>query len=187
MPSQSADRLNDLLVASGKGDQKAFRELYEALAPMVLGVLMRMMHSRHAAEDALQEAMVSAWDRAREFDPGKSSAGTWVTSIARYRAIDQIRKTRRQARLVEEDASNISQVFGHDTHVAAIDPVSKATEQRLSACFKEITREAANCIQLAYLDGFSFSEIADKVERSIGTVKSWVRRGMLSLQECVSR
>jgi RNA polymerase sigma-70 factor (ECF subfamily) len=131
--------------------------------------------------------MVQAWRNASQFDREQASATTWITSIARHKALDQLRQTGRFRRLVVDDEKNIADVFGHDRISTAAGTESTMTGERLAGCFGEISRASATCIQLAYIDGFTFSEIAGHLGNSLGTVKSWIRRGLSKLRECMQR
>lgn len=177
---------NSLLQKAGTGDQDAFQAFYQAVSPKVLGLLMRMLGDRFVAEDVLQEAMVQAWNRSADFDPTVATGTTWVTTIARHKAIDQLRKTGRYSRMLHEDENNISTVFSLD-QLQDQGSESSLTQERLANCFGKLNSDASSCILLAYIDGFTFSEIAGKVGRSLGTVKSWIRRGMTRLQECMAQ
>ena len=179
--------LDSLMVRSGRGDQRAFRELYDTVAPKIMAIAYRMLSDHHQAEDVVQQTMIAAWHSAGEFDPDKSHATTWLTSIARYRSLDLIRKSARQRSAFEEGHQDVLRVLGHDQPIASANPLPSETVNRLEECLSEITRDEAGCIQLAFLDGLTFSEIAVRLEKSIGTVKSCVRRGMQKLRECVER
>jgi RNA polymerase sigma-70 factor (ECF subfamily) len=176
-----------LLEKSGGGDELAFRQLYDAAAPKVLGVLVRMLGDRFMAEDVLQDSMVQAWRKASLFDKEQASATTWIVAIARHKALDQLRQTGRFKRLVVEDEKDIAAVFGHDRFITTTGAESSMTGERLAGCFGELGRDSATCIQLAYIDGYTFSEIAGRLGNSLGTVKSWIRRGLNKLQECMQR
>lgn len=178
--------INSLLQKAGAGDQGAFHEFYQEVSPKILGLLMRMLGDRFVAEDILQEAMVQAWNRSADFDPSIASAATWVATIARHKAIDQLRKTGRYSRMLNEDDKNIASVFSLD-QLQSEGSESSLTQARLVNCFGKLSSDTSNCILLAYIDGFTFSEIAGKLGRSLGTVKSWIRRGMTRLQECMGQ
>ncbi|MGH8165693.1 MAG: RNA polymerase sigma factor [Woeseiaceae bacterium] len=179
--------LNALLQRSGRGDQRAFRELYDAAAPKIMAIAVRLLNDRHQAEDVVQQTMISAWRSGSDYDPERSQATTWLASIARYRALDLLRKSARQHAILREGQHDILQVLGHDQSLHKSDPIPSETVSRLEHCLGEITRDQAGCIQLAFVDGLTFSEIATQLDRSIGTVKSWVRRGLQKLRECVER
>lgn len=179
--------LERLLAETGRGSERAFRELYEAAAPQLLAIARRLLRDHHRAEDAVQQAMVSAWRSASSFDPARARASTWLISIVRHRAIDMLRQQRRQQAALSDERHDILAALGQDEPPAAREPLSATVARKLGRCFREIGRDQAGCIQLAYLNGLTFREIADHLERSIGTVKSWVRRGLKQLRECVER
>ena len=179
--------LDSLMVRSGQGDEHAFRALYDAAAPKIMAIAYRMLSDHHQAEDVLQQTMIAAWNSAGEFDPDRAHASTWLTSIARYRSLDLIRKSARQRSALEEGHQDILRVLGHDQPIGNASPLPSETVNRLEECLSEISRNEAGCIQLAFLDGLTFREIADRLEKSIGSVKSWIRRGVQKLRECVER
>lgn len=186
MADLSRIKLDALMVRASDGDSNAFRQFYDLTAPAILAFLMRMLPNRHAAEDVLQESMVVAWNRAGDFNPDLAAAKTWITTIARRRALDVIRRGNRRDEMLRGDAADIRQVFGKDGG-SNTDPESTATAARLEHCFEEIGTDSAACIQYAYLHGLTFAEIATQIDRSLGTIKSWVRRGLQKLKACMER
>lgn len=176
------------MIQAQGGDQAAFRRFYDQCAPCILAFLMRLLRDRFLAEDVLQEAMVTAWHKASEFDPRRAAAKTWITTIARRRALDVLRSGQRYDTVLRDQAPDIRDAFdlnNSDSSNAADE--SAATAQRLATCFRTLQTNAAQCIKLAYLEGFTFSEIAARTQHSLNTVKSWVRRGMARLQGCMQR
>ncbi|MEL7185819.1 MAG: sigma-70 family RNA polymerase sigma factor [Pseudomonadota bacterium] len=186
MADLSKSNLDALMLRAADGDSVAFRQFYDLTAPDILAFLLKMLPDRHAAEDVLQESMVVAWNRAGEFDPKLAAAKTWITTIARRRALDVIRRRARRNEVLRDDANSIREVFGNEGS-ADNDTESNATAARLAHCFDEIGADSATCIQFAYLHGLTFSEIAVQVDRSLGTIKSWVRRGLQKLKACMER
>ena len=184
---RTTDELNDLLQRASGGDEIAFKRFYDLTASTLLALLMRMLKDRFQAEDVLQDAMVTAWNRAADFDPSRAGARTWITMIARRRALDLLRSSNRRQTIVASSAFGIREVLGQANETAERTPESSATESRLAECFGKLNSDAATCIRSAYLDGLTFSEIAVHVGRSLGTVKSWIRRGMVKLQACMQR
>ncbi len=185
MPARDVNELDTLMLRAGARDEAAFRHFYELTAPALLSFLLRMLKDRFHAEDVLQDTMVIAWNKASEFDPALASAKTWITTIARRRALDLLRSRKRRDTVLHDDAEGIRDVFGLNQTLSAAAPESNVTVRRLAVCFDRLNQDAAACIRLAYLDGLTFAEIAASVDRSLGTVKSWVRRGMAKLQECM--
>jgi RNA polymerase sigma-70 factor (ECF subfamily) len=183
MVERNRAELDALLQSAGSGDSIAFRRFYDATSPAILAFLSKMLPDRHAAEDVLQESMVIAWNRASDFDPKLAAAKTWITTIARRRALDVIRRRKRRDEVHGDDTS-IRLVLGDDA-ATTTDAESRATAERLAHCFDEIGSDAATCIQYAYLYGLTFAEIAEQIDRSLGTIKSWVRRGLQKLRSCM--
>ena len=177
--------LDVLLEKTAQGDQLAFKELYDNIAPKALGFLMPMLKDRHAAEDVLQEAMLQVWRRAVDFDARLAKASTWIIAIARNRALDLLRKTHRFDELLMKQQKSISDVLYQQNPGLEANTTSAKTEARLQRCMDNIGNNPATCIQLAYINGFSFREIADQRKQPLNTVKSWVRRGMQKLGECM--
>ncbi len=179
--------LDTLLRQTAAGDQKSFRRLYDLISPKVLAFLMQMLGDRHFAEDALQDAMVQVWRNASSYDESKAQASTWIVGIARNRALDQLRKTGRFREVLRDGEYSIGHALYRENSDTAPEPVSDMTSGRLAHCMEELGDDPAACIQLAYVNGFTFQEIATSRMQSIGTVKSWVRRGLQKLKECMQR
>ena len=183
----SSAEINQLLVRVAGGDRDAFRQLYDEVAPRLLAVLTRMLRDRHAAEDVLQETMVQTWHKAAQFDASRARATTWMTAIARHRALDLLRSSGRYREVVTTEQRNIETGLGTDEPMNGAETESDTTAMKLAGCFDEVGGDAAVCIRLAYLDGLTQSEIASRIARSVGTVKSWVSRGLRKLRECMQR
>ena len=172
---------------SAEGDQVSFRLLYDRLSPGILAVLMNMLSDRHLAEDILQETMIQTWRKAVTFDASKASASTWVMTIARNRALDLLRKRGRFVRVVEDSDYQIKQTLHPEHGTVTSDLVSSKTSSRLNHCLDNLNVDPATCIRLAYVNGYSFGEIANFRDNSINSVKSWVRRGLVKLGECMQQ
>lgn len=178
----AADDLEVLLGRCAARDQQALAELYKLVSARLFGLLMRMLRNRAVAEEALQDVMVRIWQRSDQYAAYRGRALSWIISIARYRAIDLLRAQRKQVTL--EDAPE----------EALVDPAADAfsemtASQRslraLDDCFRRLTPEQRRCLSLAYVDGYSQDEIATTIASPLGTVKSWVRRGLSSLKRCM--
>lgn len=177
------DVLVDLLARSAGGDSVALRSLYEHAAPQLFPVLLRILHRTDLAEEALQEVFVSIWRNAAKFNVHRGHPMAWMIGIARYRAID----VRRQSRL-ESGAQELDDVA--DTLFADAPDLSTqaglATDtQRVAECMRRLSERQHRCIQLAFLDGLSHEEISSKLASPLGTVKSWIRRGLQALKNCL--
>ena len=187
MATIESKELDQLMLRAAAGDSGAFRSFYDLCAPAVLAFLIKMLRDRHEAEDVLQESMVVAWHRAGEFDPDMAAAKTWITTIARRRALDILRRRQRQDRLLEFEQADIRAALGKDEQAPADPPLTRATSERLDHCFDQIGSDAATCIRYAYVYGLSTAEIASQLDRALGTVKSWIRRGLKNLKACMER
>ncbi len=176
---------DDLLHRTGRGDQRAFRKLYDAVSPRLMAVALRMLNDRQQAEDVVQETLMAAWRSGAEHDARRSRATTWLISITRYRALDLIRRHGRQRDILDAGQQDIRRVLGHDEPEQESEGIAPEVADRLQHCFGEISRDQAGCIQLAFTEGLTFQEIALRLERPIGTIKSWMRRGLQKLRECV--
>ncbi len=188
MAARELTDLDQLMLGAARGDQAAFQQFYDQSAPTLLAVLLRMLRDRFQAEDVLQETMVVAWRKAGDFDPKRAAATTWITTIARRRALDVLRSGTRYDNVLREHTLEVGGDLVPLTGSATVSgEESTATAVKLTHCFDELHTDTAGAIQLAYLDGLSFPEIAGSMERSLNTVKSWIRRGVARLRECMQR
>ncbi|SFF39471.1 RNA polymerase sigma-70 factor, ECF subfamily [Fontimonas thermophila] len=177
-PVLDNERLASLLARVALRDQRAFRELYDQTAAHLLGVALRIVGTRSLAEEALQDAFVQFWNHASSFNPARARASTWMISIVRYRCLDLLRKSENDLPLDEVAESALP----------VVEPFSGAhREPRLDPCLDELTAQQRACISMAYVEGRSHQEISRHTGTPLGTVKSWIRRGLQQLRECLER
>lgn len=181
-PHKDNRAIDSLLLHVAQGDQKAFERLYQATSPYIYGVLLRMFRQEAAAEDALQEAFLRIWENAGTYNPSQGKPLTWMTSIARYHALDVLRSNKSSisrdsaySRLEEQPALSVLSTLETET----------GDSQILSICLKRIEPEARDCLIDAYCGGYTHQELSEKKGRPLGTVKSWIKRALQSLRECV--
>jgi RNA polymerase sigma factor (sigma-70 family) len=200
MPTPASDwtersrELSQLLARSGLGDRAAFATLYERTASHLLGVVLRIHRDRAQAEDVLQEVYVNVWRAAQSFDAAQSQPLTWLTSIARNRAIDSLRRAQTQPQLrsnisspneSSEEESDVYDTVADDAP-GPLDLLSRATDARaLHGCMDGLSAVQRQSVALAFFDGLSHAEVAEQMRQPLGTVKSWVRRALLSLKSCL--
>lgn len=190
MAAPSADlkdrnrRLTDLLYAVAQGRQTAFQELYAQVSPQLFAVLLRILKRRDLAEEALQDALLSVWRNAASYNADKGAPMTWLLSICRYRALDSLRRTRHEVSLDLGSSDDDAPTEIAD-EAAQTDFVSKAEERFLEDCMQRLNEGQRKSIRLAYVDGCTHEEIAASLKSPVGTVKSWVRRGLESLKRCL--
>ncbi len=178
----TGDEVEALLGRCALRDEKAMADLYQLVSARLLGVLLRMLRNRALAEEALQDVMVRIWQRADQFVAYRGRALAWIISIARYRAIDLLRTQRSQIAL--DDAPE--EALEDPSATEFVEATSSQLSRRaLDDCFRSLTPEQQRCLSLAYVDGYSQDEIATTIASPLGTVKSWVRRGLSSLKRCL--
>jgi RNA polymerase sigma-70 factor, ECF subfamily len=174
--------VEELLRRCAARDESALKALYEGMAPYLLGIMMRILHRRDLAEEALQDVLVKVWQQAHQFDQIKGRALAWVVSIARYRAIDIHRSSRRMVALGADDVlldERSLMASDEDSGFALGSPLA------LQKCLELLGVPQKNCVLLAYREGLSQIEISQRVGEPLGTVKSWVRRSLQSLKRCL--
>ncbi|MGF6253965.1 sigma-70 family RNA polymerase sigma factor [Ensifer sp. LBL] len=164
------------------GDRDAFSELYRQTSPKLFGICLRILANRSEAEEALQEIYVKIWQRAGRFAQGQASAASWLAAIARNQAIDLIRARKPAANVIDE---------AYDLADPAADPeksaVVKAEGRRIDACMEELEEDRAEAVRRAYVEGLSYQELADVFAVPLNTMRTWLRRSLLKLRECMER
>ena len=182
MGEPDGDRdLEELLRATARGDRVSFHRLYDATAPHLFAIALRILRRRDRAEEVLQEAFVSIWRRAGDWSPERGGARTWIASIVHHRAIDAIR---REGRLVQLDEEAHGETI--DETPDAFDLASAGEDaKRLAACLDALDEQPRAAIRLAYWRGLSHEELAERMDAPVGTVKSWIRRGLQRLKTCL--
>lgn len=179
-----AQQLSAWLAATAAGDMQAFRRLYEASSPHLYAVLVRMLKRQDWAEEALQDCFVRIWQKSETYVPEKGAPLAWLGSIARYRALDLLRVKRPEVEMPEDDAT--PPMFWADP---TQDPMARAVEgegvDQLRNCLGSLAPEQQRSVLLAYYEGYTHHELADHLKAPLGTVKSWVRRGLARLRDCL--
>ncbi len=177
----SADDLAALLSRVAQGDRTAFSKLYRSTSPKLYGVILRILRRSDLAEETLQEVYTQVWKRASLFDSGKASAMTWMSVIARNRALDEVRK---RHIVPAGDGVDIPDVADPSASPAQHHEASETLE-RLLRCLDDLDTDRSAAIQLAYLDGLSRQQLAERFSQPIGTIKSWLHRGLKQLRDCL--
>jgi len=167
---------------AGEGDRGAFRTVYEATSAKLLGVCLRILSDRQLAEDVLQDTYLTVWRKAATFDATRASPITWLVTIARNRSIDRLRSAAPMRRTVPvEDAHELV-----DSAPLASDAIETSDEVgRLNVCLDTLEDRVRNSIRTAFLDGVTYDALASRENVPLGTMKSWIRRGLLRLRNCL--
>jgi RNA polymerase sigma-70 factor (ECF subfamily) len=192
---ERAQELADLLARTGLGDRAAFSTLYQRTSAHLLGVILRIQRQRDLAEELLQEVYVNVWRSAAGFDASRAQALTWLSSVARNRAIDSLRRrqtepetvsTHRPGREDEEDHDMLQDFASDDPDPQTL--FSHAVESRaVRVCLDTLSGDQKQCLALAFYQGLSHAEVAEQMTQPLGSVKSWVRRGLMALRTCLER
>ena len=168
----------------GHGNRSAFSEVYNRTSAKLFGVCLRILGNRSEAEEALQETYLNVWRKAEAFDPARSSPITWLAAVARNRAIDRLRaRGPRPAEALEDEALAVA-----DTGASAFEKLEVRDEARvLAGCIEELEAKQSAAIRSAFFSGATYAELAAQEGVPLGTMKSWVRRSLLRLRECLGR
>jgi RNA polymerase sigma-70 factor (ECF subfamily) len=190
--SERSKELAQLLARAGVGDRAAFATLYEGSSSHLFAVVLRICRDRAQAEDILQEVYVNVWRAAGGFDAAQAQPLTWLTSIARNRAIDSLRRAQTQPQLQTATANDDEETDVYDAVAdqtpGPLELLSRASDARaLAHCMQGLTAKQRQSVALAFYDGLSHAEVAEKMHQPLGTVKSWVRRALMSLKSCLER
>jgi RNA polymerase sigma-70 factor (ECF subfamily) len=178
--TQTADLVR-LLGRVRLGDRAAFEQLYSATRAKLYGVVLRILKRHDLADEVIQEAYLKIWGNAGSFDPALSSPITWMVTIARNRAIDLVRK-RSEASLEEEpQAMDVAAEFPNP--LAARELHEDMT--RLTECVGRLEQDRKQMVLLAYYDGLSREQLAAKFEKPVNTIKTWLRRSLIEIRECL--
>ncbi len=188
-------RLAALMTRVAAADRQAFEALYRATSATLFGVVLRINHDRGQAEDVLQEVFVTAWRQASTFDAAQGRVLTWLTTIARHRAIDSLRRKAAQPVTVsrfgaldaDDGESDLLEHVPTDLPgpLEMLEDANRTHE--LQRCMDELTGQQRSSLALTYYQGLSHAEVAEHMSQPLGTVKSWVRRGLLKLRICLDR
>jgi RNA polymerase sigma-70 factor, ECF subfamily len=170
---------SDLLRAIARGDESALGACYDRYRLILFGLVLRILHDRQEGEDVLQEVFLQVWRRARDFDESRGRAFTWLVTIARSRALDRLRSAGSRARLATEAAQSPRDEVG--------DAAEEALKSEQSAIVRralvELPEEQRRALYLAYFEGLTQAEIAERLGDPLGTVKTRMRSGMIRLRE----
>jgi RNA polymerase sigma-70 factor (ECF subfamily) len=177
----AAPELAALLAAVARGDRAALRAVYERQSLRLFGVANAILRDRDAAADALQEAFLRIARRAGQFDPARGAAEAWLAAIVRHAALDI---TRARGREIPTDDPALGD---QPVEAEAFDAVAASAEgRRLRDCLAALEEKNRQGIVLAFVHGLSHAQVAARLDLPLGTVKAWIRRGLMRLRECLA-
>lgn len=179
---RSPEEIETLIGQVSLGDRQAFSALYDATHAKLFGVCLRILKNRASAEDVLQDAYMKVWRHADRYSRGGTSPMTWLITIARNTAIDRLRRHRDSAD-IDEMSDRLASSGPTPEQVA----VASGEVGRIVDCLGELEENRSQAVRGAYLDGLSYAELADRLSVPLNTIRTWLRRSLISLRECMER
>lgn len=176
------DDLTDVMQQVAQGDKQAFSALYDGLAPLVSGIVLKVVRDRAQSEEVAQEVMIDLWRQAARYRPEAGSVRTWAATIAHRRAVDRVRSA--QAATDREHAQAARE------HTTAFDEVAEQVETRLESeqvrrCLRGLTEVQRQAVTLAYYQGLTYREVAEALRTPLPTIKTRMRDGLIRLRDCM--
>ena len=182
--TDASKELDRLLARCGLGDRAAFGALYEATSAKLFGVALRILRREAWAEEALQDAYVKIWRHADSYNPARGRPMTWMINVVRNQSLDLLRRADYRAQ-EEEWHPERDQRMSSDNPAALAETSQEM--RRVLACLGRLGEEQRHCILLSYHQGLTPTEVARQVKRPVGTVKTWIRRGLAKVRECLDQ
>lgn len=180
--SAAAERLSSLLQQVALKDRGAFSQLYQATSAKLYGTVLRILGNTSWADDVVQEAYVNIWQKASQFDADKSSPITWMVAIARNGAIDALRRQPTARRDHDEALEEIA-----SSEPSAREQLTQEQDiQQLYECLEELEDNRRDMVRLAYLHGWSRSDLASRFDQPVNTIKTWLHRALKQLKGCLA-
>ncbi|NEJ69275.1 sigma-70 family RNA polymerase sigma factor [Rhizobium phaseoli] len=176
------DEIADLIGRVALGDRRAFIALYNQTGPKLFAICLRILKDRPEAEEAVQEVYISIWQRAGSFQAATGSAAAWLSAIARNRSIDALRSRKPIA-----DELDSAYDLADDAPDPETQTVTKDEGRRIDTCMEELEADRAVAVKRAYVEGLSYQELADQFGVPLNTMRTWLRRSLLKLRECMER
>lgn len=177
------DEISKLIYQVALKDRAAFDRLYKTTSPKLFAICIRILRNNEKAEEAIQEVYIKIWHNAKTFEDSFNSSWAWLATIARYQCIDIIRRTKPDTLNIEE-ANEVE-----DTGMLNPEQQAILADQgrHLDACLRELAANQAIAVKRAYIEGLSYLELANELNIPINTVRTWLRRSLLKLRECMQR
>ena len=178
----TAQHITGLLARAAAKDQPAFAELYDATSSKLYGIIVRILKRRDLADEVLQEVYLKIWERASDFEPARASPITWMATIARNRALDEVRK---RNPVSIEDTPEALDVPSSEPHPLMALELSQDTA-RLKRCLDNLEPMRRDIVVQAYIDGASREELSQRHGHPVATIKTWLHRSLAQLKACLS-
>jgi RNA polymerase sigma-70 factor (ECF subfamily) len=178
--STASSEIAQLLARTAMRDRAAFTMLYQRTSAKLFGVALRILRDRAEAEEALQEVYVKIWQRADRYAAGGYSPISWLVAIARNHALDKLRARKP----VSDGIDAVLELpdGGRNPEQATLDEDERG---RIETCMDQLEKERADAVRGAYLDGYSYEELAERAGIPLNTMRTWLRRSLIKLRECL--
>ncbi len=177
-----AAEIEGLIARVSLRDRAAFRQLYDRTSAKLFGICLRILNNRNDAEDTLQEVYVKIWNKADRFAQGRASGITWLCAIARNQAIDRYRARKPFSEDITEREDIPDNIPSPEASA-----VTNDNNRQLNNCLQELDEKHAAAVKRTYLSGWSYQDTADELGIPLNTAKTWIRRSLLALRECLNR
>ena len=176
------EKLKAAMARLANGERSALEEIYLATRVKLFGICLRILGDRKEAEDALQDVYINLWQRADRYDPSRASPISWLATFARNRAVDRLRVGKVRGGAVPEDEAL---PIADDTPLADDLLIDAERSAKVHSCLETLSDNQRENICAAFFDGFTYAELAERADVPLGTMKSWIRRGMARLKSCL--
>ncbi len=176
----ATEQISALLSQVGLGSRPAFGTLYDLTSAKLFGVCLRILRDRAEAEDAVQEVYIKIWHSAARFQQAEASPMSWLIAIARNQSIDKLRARRAPAVELDDAIEVQDNAPGPEAMLAAKDEKSK-----IDVCIDKLPKDRAKAVRAAYVEGYSYLELATRFQLPLNTLRTWLRRSLISLRECL--
>ncbi len=173
-------RLEDLLAAVARGDERAYEIVYDQASSWVLGIVLQVLRDPAQSEEVMQEVLLDIWRSAARFDPALGSGASWVMTLAHRRAVDRVRSERSHA---SRELRSSSAVIDYDEVTETVE--ANLDRERVQHCLAALTPLQRECVDLAYYSGYTYREVAELLGVPAGTVKTRMRDGLIRLRDCL--
>lgn len=175
------EEIENLIARVSLGERTAFSALYDATSAKLLGVCLSVLKDRATAEDALQDSYVKVWKNADRYQVNGLSPMTWLITIARNTAIDHLRANRS-----DSDFDTVSETLPSASRSPEGDAIVASDARRIIDCMAQLEEDRRAAVKGAYLGGLSYADLARKFDVPMNTMRTWLRRSLVSLRECMS-
>jgi RNA polymerase sigma-70 factor (ECF subfamily) len=183
VPVVVPERLEDLMLRVAGGDEQAYAVVYTRVSEPVFGIVLRVLRDRSLSEEVAQEVLVHIWQHAARFEESRGSAMAWIMTIAHRRAVDRVRaevsRNAREDRLAASDSA----LLGHDVVIESVE--LRMEHEAVRACLQALTALQRETVALAYYGAHTYREVAEMLGLPLGTVKTRIRDGLISLRDCL--